>query len=65
VSRIRKKLLGAQHARVTVVAVPKARMGILKLEDRGKAGLEIVLDKAIEPLVNLVLLSANLGSIFL
>ena len=57
VSAIREKVLAAQRAGVTVVAFPKANeVDIVNLEDQVKAGLEIVLADAIEPLVDLVLL---------
>ena len=57
VSGIREKVLAAQRAGVTVVVFPKANeVDILNLEDQVKAGLEIVLADAIEPLIDLVLL---------
>ena len=57
VSGIREKVLAAQRAGVTVVVFPKANnVDILNLEEPVKAGLEIVLADAIEPLVDLVLL---------
>ena len=57
VSGIREKVLAAQRAGVKVVVFPKANeVDIVNLEDQVKAGLEIVLADAIEPLVDLVLL---------
>ena len=57
VSGIREKVLAAQRAGVTVVVFPKANeVDIINLEDQVKAGLEIVLAEAIEPLIDLVLL---------
>ena len=57
VSGIREKVLAAQRAGVTVVVFPKANeVDIVNLEDQVKAGLEIVLAEAIEPLIDLVLL---------
>jgi ATP-dependent Lon protease len=57
VSGIREKVLAAQRAGVTVVVFPKANeVDIINLEDEVKAGLEIVLAEAIEPLIDLVLL---------
>ncbi|MBU4233258.1 MAG: endopeptidase La [Proteobacteria bacterium] len=57
VSGIREKVLAAQRAGVKVVVFPKKnQVDIVNLEDQVKAGLEIVLADAIEPLVDLVLL---------
>ena len=57
VSGIREKVLAAQRAGVKVVVFPKKNeVDIVNLEDQVKAGLEIVLADAIEPLVDLVLL---------
>ena len=57
VSGIREKVLAAQRAGVKVVVFPKKNeVDIVNLEDQAKAGLEIVLADAIEPLVDLVLL---------
>lgn len=57
VSGIREKVLAAQRAGVKVVVFPKNnQVDIVNLEDQVKAGLEIVLADAIEPLVDLVLL---------
>ena len=57
VSGIREKVLAAQRAGVKVVVFPqKNEVDIVNLEDQVKAGLEIVLADAIEPLVDLVLL---------
>jgi ATP-dependent Lon protease len=57
VSGIREKVLAAQRAGVKVVVFPKNNeVDIVNLEDQVKAGLEIVLADAIEPLVDLVLL---------
>ncbi|MDO9530663.1 MAG: endopeptidase La [Deltaproteobacteria bacterium] len=57
VSGIREKVLAAQRAGVKVVVFPKKNeVDIVNLEDQVKAGLEIVLAEAIEPLVDLVLL---------
>jgi ATP-dependent Lon protease len=57
VSGIREKVLAAQRAGVKVVVFPqKNEVDIVSLEDQAKAGLEIVLADAIEPLVDLVLL---------
>ena len=57
VSGIREKVLAAQRAGVKVVVFPKANeVDIVNLEDQVKAGLEIILADAIEPLVDLVLL---------
>jgi ATP-dependent Lon protease len=57
VSGIREKVLAAQRAGVTMVVFPKANeVDILNLEDQAKAGLEIFLADAIEPLVDRVLL---------
>jgi ATP-dependent Lon protease len=57
VSGIREKVLAAQRAGVKMVVFPKANeVDIVNLEDQAKAGLEIVLADAIEPLVDLVLL---------
>jgi ATP-dependent Lon protease len=57
VSGIREKVLAAQRAGVKVVVFPKANeVDIVNLEDQVKAGLEIVLADAIDPLVDLVLL---------
>ena len=57
VSGIREKVLAAQRAGVTVVVFPKNNeVDIVNLEDQVKAGLEIVLAEAIEPLLDLVLL---------
>jgi ATP-dependent Lon protease len=57
VSGIREKVLAAQRAGVKVVVFPKANeVDIVNLEDQVKAGLEIVLADAIEPLADLVLL---------
>ena len=56
VSGIREKVLAAQRAGVKVVVFPKKNeVDIVNLEDQVKAGLEIVLADAIEPLVDLVL----------
>ena len=64
VSGIREKVLAAQRAGVTVVVFPKANnVDIVNLEDQVKAGLEIVLADAIEPLMDLVLLPKKLRSI--
>ncbi|OGR28695.1 MAG: endopeptidase La, partial [Desulfobacca sp. RBG_16_60_12] len=60
VSGIREKVLAAQRAGVTVVVFPKANeVDIVNLEDQVKAGLEIVLAEAIEPLIDLVLLKKS------
>jgi ATP-dependent Lon protease len=57
VSGIREKVLAAQRAGVKVVVFPqKNDVDIVNLEEQVKAGLEIVLADAIEPLVDLVLL---------
>ena len=57
VSGIREKVLAAQRAGVKVVVFPKKNaVDIVNLEDQAKAGMEIVLADAIEPLVDLVLL---------
>jgi ATP-dependent Lon protease len=57
VSGIREKVLAAQRAGVKVVVFPKNNeVDIVNLEDEVKAGMEIVLADAIEPLVDLVLL---------
>ena len=57
VSGIREKVLAAQRAGVKVVVFPKKNeVDIINLEDQVKAGMEIVLADAIEPLVDLVLL---------
>ena len=57
VSGIREKVLAAQRAGVKVVVFPKKNeVDIVNLEDQVKAGMEIVLADAIEPLVDLVLL---------
>jgi ATP-dependent Lon protease len=57
VSGIREKVLAAQRAGVKMVVFPKKNeVDIVNLEDQVKAGLEIVLADAIEPLVDLVLL---------
>ena len=57
VSGIREKVLAAQRAGVKVVVFPKNNEAdIVNLEDQVKAGLEIVLADAIEPLADLVLL---------
>jgi ATP-dependent Lon protease len=57
VSGIREKVLASQRAGVKVVVFPKKNeVDIVNLEDEVKAGLEVVLADAIEPLVDLVLL---------
>ncbi len=57
VSGIREKVLAAQRAGVKVVVFPKKNEAdIVNLEEQAKAGMEIVLADAIEPLVDLVLL---------
>jgi len=57
VSGIREKVLAAQRAGVKMVVFPKKNeVDIVNLEDQVKAGMEIVLADAIEPLVDLVLL---------
>jgi ATP-dependent Lon protease len=57
VSGVREKVLAAQRAGVTAVVFPKANeVDITNLEDEVKAGLEIVLAEAIEPLLDLLLL---------
>jgi ATP-dependent Lon protease len=57
VSGIREKVLAAQRAGVKVVVFPKANeVDIVNLEDQAKAGMEIVLADALEPLIDLVLL---------
>jgi ATP-dependent Lon protease len=59
VSGIREKVLAAQRAGVKVVVFPqKNEVDIVNLEDQVKAGMEIILADAIEPLVDLVLLPA-------
>jgi len=57
VSGIREKVLAAQRAGVKVVVFPKNNeVDIVNLEETAKAGMEMVLADAIEPLVDLVLL---------
>ena len=57
VGGIREKILAAQRAGVQVVVFPKQNeVDIVNLEEEVKAGVEIVLAEAIEPLVDLVLL---------
>jgi len=57
VSGIREKVLAAQRAGVKVVVFPKNNeVDIVNLEETAKAGLEMVLADAVEPLVDLVLL---------
>jgi ATP-dependent Lon protease len=57
VSGIREKILAAQRAGVNMVVFPKANeVDITNLEDEVKAGLEIILAEALEPLMDLVLL---------